>query len=109
MNSHTQPSEQPLEPLLDAPAPALCYCLHVIDTTGRHYVFNIDQEPLTMLVNQDQYVWSGRDNNLHNKFVDLYHKLIVEKQPVCVLTPTNSLMISSSQITGIQLTQDFRY
>lgn len=84
----------------------LYYCLHLIDTTGRHYVFNIDREPLTMIVNQDQFVWTGRDNNLHDKFVDLYRKLMIEKQSICVLTPNNSLMLSSNQITGIQLTHD---
>lgn len=84
----------------------LYYCLHLIDTTGRHYVFNIDVQPLTMFVNQEQFVWSGRDNNLHDKFVDLYRKLMVEKQSICLLTPTNSIMMSSDQITGIQLTHD---
>lgn len=87
----------------------LYYCLHLIDTTGRHYVFNIDREPLIMMVNKEQFVWNGRDNNLHDKFVELYQKLMVERQSICVLTPTNSLMISSDQITGIQLTHDFGY
>jgi len=81
----------------------LYYCLHLIDTVGRHYVFNIDQEPITMLVNQDQFVWTGKDNNLQDKFVDLYRKLMVERNSVCVLTPNNMIMIHSDQITGIQL------
>ena len=92
--------------LIDHP---LYYSLHVIDTSGRHYVFNISQTPLTMLVNQEQFVWNGLDNDLHSKFVDLYHKLMVEKQSICVITQNNSLMISSSQITGIQLTHDYGY
>jgi hypothetical protein len=89
-----------------AAQPVVCWCLHLIDATGRHYVFNIDQAPITMLVNQDQFVWNGNDNNLHGKFVDLYHRLMVEKQSICVMTPSNSLMLGSDKIAGVQLSRD---
>ena len=101
--------EQQISEAVSEAAPPLYYSLHVIDTSGRHYVFNISRTPLTMLVNKEQFVWNGLDNDLHSKFVDLYHKLMVEKQSVCVITQNNSLMMSSSQITGIQLTYDYGY
>lgn len=81
----------------------LSHCLHLVDASGRHYVFNISQEPLVMFINQEQMIWSGQDNNLQAKFVDMYHKLMVEKQSLCVLTPNHSIMLHADKITGIQL------
>lgn len=81
----------------------LYYCLHLIEQTGRHYVFNLDIEPVTMYVNEEKFVWSGQDNNLQEKFVEVYKKLLVEKQALCVITPRNCVMLSSDQLIGLQL------
>ena len=81
----------------------LYYCLHLIEQTGRHYVFNLDQEPVTMFVNDEKFIWSGQDNNLQEKFVEVYKKLLVEKQALCVITSGNCVMLSSDQLIGLQL------
>ena len=106
MDTSIDLDQTPEEPRVE---PVICWCLHLIDATGRHYVFNIDQEPITMLVNQDQFVWNGNDNNLHGKFVDLYNRLMVEKQSICVMTLSNSLMLGSDKIAGVQLCRDACY
>jgi hypothetical protein len=62
-----------------------------------------------MFVNQDQFVWSGRDNNIEDKFLDLYRKLMVEKQSVCVMTPGHSIMLHGDKLTGIQMRMEPGY
>jgi hypothetical protein len=81
----------------------LFFCLHLIEQTGRHYVFNLHQEPVFMYVNEEKIVWTGHDNNLQEKFVEVYKKLLVEKLPVCVITSQNCVMLSSDQLIGLQL------
>jgi hypothetical protein len=87
----------------------LYYCMRLIDSTGRHYLFNIELEPITVYVNKEQYVWNGRDNNLQDKFQDMYEKLMVGKQSLCVITRENCIMLHADQITGIQLRREPGY
>lgn len=82
------------------------YHLHLIDATGRHFVFDISHQPVTMLVNSHTFVFDGRDNDLQEQFVQLYQKLMVDKSSLCVTTPDNNIMLHSDQITGIQLRRE---
>lgn len=80
--------------------------LHLIDATGRHFVFDISARPVTILVKSTTYVFDGKDNDLQEKFVQLYQKLLVEKNSLCVTTDDNSIMLHADQITGIQMRRE---
>lgn len=80
--------------------------LHLIDATGRHFVYDISARPVTMLVKNTSFVFNGQDNDLQEKFIQLYQKLMVEKNSLCVTTGDNNIMLHADQITGIQLRRE---
>ena len=77
--------------------------LHLIDSTGRHYVYDLTQQTLEIYVNKDPFIFPAGHNNVQQKFLELYQEVLIEKKALCVLTPESCVMLHADQIVGAQL------
>ena len=79
------------------------YNLHLIDCTGRHYVFDLNKQSLEIHINNDQIFLHAGDNNVQQKFLDIYKQVLINKNSMCVLSPNSCVMLHADQIVGAQL------
>jgi hypothetical protein len=79
------------------------YNLHLIDCTGRHYVFDLNKQSLEIHINNDQIFLHAGDNNVQQKFLDIYKQVLINKNSMCVLAPNSCVMLHADQIVGAQL------